>query len=446
MFGIVDKIRQGADPRSKKITKNVFVSFGLKGMSMALSFLLVPMTLSYLTQYEYGVWLTLSSILVWLDFFDVGLGNGLRNKLTECLALGKLDLGRAYVSTTFVVLSMIGLTLIIVFYVLSLFVNWDTVLNTTQNPIKHISEVVLVVFILCVINFVMKTIGTIFIANQEPMMADMFGCISQLLSLLMIILLKQFTTGSLMNVAVCFSISPILVYFISYPYTFRKRFPRLMPSIKSVNLSLVKDIAGIGFQFFFIQVVCLLLFQSSNIIIAQVFSPAEVTPYNIGYRYLNVITVFFMIIITPLWSAITDAYTKQDYRWIQKSISVMIRIWLVFLLLVVILYFSSDFLITLWVGNEVIVSKSILLAISCFVSIDMWNRIFASFANGTSHLKIQLYSAILEGVIFIPLALSLSESMGVASVAWALMGVSLIPAVVLYLDYSLTLKKLIRRQ
>ena len=211
-------------------------------------------------------------------------------------------------------------------------------------------------------------------------------------------------------------------------------------------MSLVKDIAGIGFQFFFIQVVCLLLFQSSNIIIAQVFSPAEVTPYNIGYRYLNVITVFFMIIITPLWSAITDAYTKQDYRWIQKSISMMIRIWLVFLLLVGILYFSSDFLITLWVGNEVIVSKSILLAISCFVSIDMWNRIFASFANGTSHLKIQLYSAILEGVIFIPLALSLSESMGVASVAWALMGVSLIPAIVLYLDYRLTIKKLIGRQ
>lgn len=45
-------------------------------LSIIISLLLVPVTLNYLNSYEYGVWLTLSSILVWINYFDIGLGNG----------------------------------------------------------------------------------------------------------------------------------------------------------------------------------------------------------------------------------------------------------------------------------------------------------------------------------------------------------------------------------
>lgn len=440
MHSIKNRLRDIKDPRSKKAVKNVVVSFGLKGLSMFFSFILVPLTLSYLTQYEYGVWLTLSSILVWLDFFDIGLGNGLRNKLTECIAQGEWDKGRSYVSTTFFILCIIGVIVVFLFYIFSYYVDWAVVLNTSDNPIPKLREIVLIVFVLCVINFVMKTVGTIFIANQEPMVSNMFSCFGQAISILLIYLLTKLTNGSLMYVAICFSVSPIIVYLVSYPYAFKYRFPQLTPSIKHVNLHLVKDIAGIGLQFFLIQVVCLILYQSSNIIIAQLFSPSEVTPYNIGYRYMNLITMLFMIIITPLWSAITDAYVKNDIMWIRRSISLLIKIWLGFSILVVVFFLLSSFFIKLWVGESIIVPKHILFAIGSFVVVDMWNRIFASFANGISHLKVQLYSAALEGVLFIPLAILLSKSFGVAGVAWSLMLVSLIPSIALFVDYHRCIK------
>lgn len=72
-----------------------------KGGTILISLILVPMTLSYLNPYEYGIWLTLSSTLAWIYTFDIGLGNGLRNKLTEALALNDLKLARIYVSTSF---------------------------------------------------------------------------------------------------------------------------------------------------------------------------------------------------------------------------------------------------------------------------------------------------------------------------------------------------------
>ena len=119
MYSIIRNLRNIQNPRSRKAIKNVIVSFGLKGVSMIMSLVLVPLTLSYLTQYEYGVWLTLTSILVWLDFFDIGLTNGLRNKLAESIAKEDWDRGRAYVSTTFFILSLI-VFLIIIFFSLNI--------------------------------------------------------------------------------------------------------------------------------------------------------------------------------------------------------------------------------------------------------------------------------------------------------------------------------------
>ena len=90
--------------RTISLKINILALFFLRGISIVISFLLVPLTIDYLNATEYGIWLTLSSILIWVDFFDIGIGHGLRNKLSEALASNDHELGRCYVSTTFVFL------------------------------------------------------------------------------------------------------------------------------------------------------------------------------------------------------------------------------------------------------------------------------------------------------------------------------------------------------
>ena len=82
------------DKRSYEIQKNIVLSFLFKGISIIVSLVIVPLTLNYLNPTEYGVWLTLSSIMTWINLFDIGLGNGLRNKLTEALTLGDIKKGQ----------------------------------------------------------------------------------------------------------------------------------------------------------------------------------------------------------------------------------------------------------------------------------------------------------------------------------------------------------------
>jgi hypothetical protein len=56
---------------------------------------------------KYGSWLTLRSIILWFAFFDIGLGNGLRNKFTEAKAPGNLERTRIYISTAYGLLILI---------------------------------------------------------------------------------------------------------------------------------------------------------------------------------------------------------------------------------------------------------------------------------------------------------------------------------------------------
>lgn len=46
----------------------------------------VPLLINSLNQDRYGIWLTITTIVSWIAFFDIGLGNGLRNKLAESIA------------------------------------------------------------------------------------------------------------------------------------------------------------------------------------------------------------------------------------------------------------------------------------------------------------------------------------------------------------------------
>jgi len=75
---------------------------------------------------------------------------------------------------------------------------------------------------------------------------------------------------------------------------------------------------SLGEIFFFIKIGGILLFQTDNIIIIRLFGPEKVTTFNIAYKLFSVIIMGFAIIMTPFWSAFTDAYAKQDFEWIKS--------------------------------------------------------------------------------------------------------------------------------
>jgi Na+-driven multidrug efflux pump len=140
----------------------------------------VPLTIDYVNPSRYGIWLTLSSIISWFGFFDIGLGNGLRNKLAEAIAKGQEESARIYVSTTYAVICIIVGILLILFLCINHFINWAKILNTSQEMADELSILAVIVFVFFCLRFVFQLLNTVLTANQEPAKASFFDFLGSL--------------------------------------------------------------------------------------------------------------------------------------------------------------------------------------------------------------------------------------------------------------------------
>jgi len=391
--------------RSQNIKKNILYSVLIKGGSIVISFLLVPLTLGYLGAVDYGIWLTLSSVVAWFGFFDIGLGNGLRNKFAEALALGNKELARSYVSTTYFGLTVIFGILWLIFIVVSFFIDWNAIFNAPPDQSQNLQVLIVYVFSLFLIRFVLKLLSVIIIADQRPAISNTFDPLSNVISLIVIYFLTITTKGSLMYLGMAVTASPVVVLGVASIYFFGRDYRDYRPSVSYVRMSQLKELTGLGFRFFIIQIAVLVIFSTDNMIIAQVLGPEQVTPYNIAFKYFNSVTMAFAIIMTPLWSAYTHAYTKNDIPWIRNITRKLTRFWLLILATVILMIVVSGPFYSIWVGDQIKIPFLITLFMGVFILISTWNNVYVYFINGTGKIRLQLYSSVISAAVNIPVSI-----------------------------------------
>ena len=431
IFETIKRTIKGSDSRTSSARKNIILSFFLKGISIAISFILVPLTINYLNASEYGIWLTLSSILTWINLFDIGLGNGLRNKLVGALSINDRKLAKTYVSTTFALLILIMFVFFGSFVIANFFLHWDKILNTDPLQREILGKLVVIVFAFFCLQFVFKTVGTITIADQKPAINDLFNVVSSFLSLIIIYILTKTTHGSLSYVAITFSAAPVVVFFAAYFILFWGKYKFLRPSFSSIQFKYTKELVGLGIQFFIIQLaVNIVIYSSTNIILTQLFGSKSVTIYNIAFKYFNGLSMAYMIVISPFWSASTDAYAKNDLKWIQSSIKNLLIIFGCTVLVTLLMLYFANVFYKFWVGGNIIVPLSVSVLVAVYTLLYNLSNTFISFINGIGKIRLQLYVTIIVATLYIPLTVYFGKIWGINGVVLA-SAISLIPTTVL---------------
>ena len=128
--------------RSVAVKKNIAVSLVLKCISILVSLQVVPLTIGYVNPTKYGIWLTLSSIIAWLSYFDLGFAHGFRNRFAEAKAKGDMKLAKEYVSTTYAVLFLLFSVILLITLVVNNYLDWSRILNI--DPVYKKDELSLV--------------------------------------------------------------------------------------------------------------------------------------------------------------------------------------------------------------------------------------------------------------------------------------------------------------
>lgn len=423
--------------RIDKTDRSAITNLLLKPISMLLTIVYTPLLLRYLGQEQYGLWATILSLLSWINYFDVGIGQGLRNILAGQLAMGKLDQAKKAVSTAYIVLSVISSLILLISIAFVINANWYNIFNTKINmkPTVAIS----VVFI-C-INFVLALSNTLLYALQLSERVALRNCFVQVLNIFGLLFLTHVQLHGLIYMAILFGCSTAIVYVFNSVSIF-KRYEYLTPQIREFDRSMIGKINNVGLKFFAIQIACVALFTVDNLLITNLFGGAATTPYSIVDRVFSTAYALFGAVIVPYWSKTTIAIMQSDYRWIHRSIKKLNILAVVFCLGCVFLALIFKFIAGLWLGTNLAYPTGLIPVMCVYYCAYAFVMVNTQFINGTGRVNTQLIVMVLIGLINVPFAIFCAKSLhlGVVGIRLATTILIFIPAVVFPFDLKRSLR------
>lgn len=396
--------------KNNKLARSMMLSTLCKPLGMVISFLYTPLLLAYLGEESYGIWSTILSVINWINYFDVGIGQGLRNSLAKYIAVDDENRAKYAVSTGYAALAAISGVTFLVGVVLVVVLDLSVVFNTAIS----VRPVLLVSFSCICINFVLSLSKSLLFATHQAEKVGFMTVVMQMINLAGIYILSLFSQGSLVGVATVIGLSGIVVNLL-YTGGVWKKHKCLIPRFNCFQKAELKSVCNVGIKFFFIQIAALVLYSTDNVIITQLFGPAAVTPYHTSYTAFGIVNGLFAAMIAPLWSKYTVALEKNDIRWIEKSVLNLDKV--LPLIAVVLLVGTIVFepVSRIWLHKELVYESGLVACMAAYYFLMIWGSIYATVLNGMGKVDLQLIMGVVTAVLNIPLSIFLGKNCGLGT-------------------------------
>ena len=402
---------------NKKVNSNIIFSAIFRVGSILIALFTVPILLDIFSKEQYGLWVTIFSILTSISMFDFGLSQGLRNKLTEHFSTNNLSDAKESINITYQITFYISLIILVITILISFFIGSQTIFNMNSSNILIVS--------IYSIQLVLNNIHGVCHSLQNSKAIVFIQLLSSISTLSFLYLCLYNDINSINIVAFGILICNILIYILASLYAFNiikntYGFSLSFNPFKAISSRIKNSLINISYKFFILQFSAIFLLNAINYLITFLYGSEKVVPFSIASKvYLNLLFIFY-IIITPFWSAFTESYFKKDYSWLIRSFKKTILIYLAFAITSTICFFLMDFIVLFWVGDSVSIPKNINLALYVYSLIMGWNGIFTYFLNGLNLMNSQFKISIIHILTNIPLCIFLARyfEMGVPGLIW----------------------------
>ncbi|MCI8297598.1 MAG: hypothetical protein HFG22_17320 [Lachnospiraceae bacterium] len=387
--------------------QNVLINYILRGIAILLGLVSTSINLSYLGTTLFGQWATIASIASWINYGDLGIGNGFRNEFAKAVAADDKERQKKLIVST---AKLLG-GLVVFLFILLLLVAEAIFKMGIMDPSLRV-PIYITNFFFCLDLFfgigrsaaygLQKSWLTSF-AQTTTVVLRILGvsAIKALPASLILFALVNGVAGLVGNLTLLSILKKKLAL------NFEKKL------IKYVDDSLRKSIMGLGLKFFVLQLAGLVLYSSDNLIINKLITSEAVTKYELITKIYNTGENLFSILLISLWSAVTFALAKNDLAWIRKELKKLLAIWCIFSLGVVGVSIVFNMLIKIWLGQNAMDYEWWLVTLFAIYTIwGTFGSIFVNTANGIGRLKVQLIFSSIEAFINIPLSIFFAQNLG----------------------------------
>lgn len=390
---IIEKIKI-LSAKDRIVYENVLWAFVVKGAALIVSLFTMPAYMRYFEdQQVLGVWFTVLSVLSWILNFDLGIGNGLRNKLTAALTLGDRKAAKEYIASAY---WMIGVAVAVIATVgcgLLLIVNWNRVFNIESAVISTnaLSIVVLCAFIGIMLQFYLRLISSVLYAMQKSALNNLIALVTSVLQLGFVLIAPTSTTEEnlkLLSIAyiACTNLPLVVVSVIVFSGTLKD----CRPALSAVRKEKAKAVLSLGGMFFVCQILYMGIANTNEFFIAQYTTPADVVEYQIYNRLFTLGGTLFMLALTPIWSAVSKAITEGDYIWLKKQSNMLVKLSVLATIAEFAIIPFLPLLLKIWLGEDAIaINYAYALCFAGFGSAMIFQSAVSTIVNGMGRMKTQ---------------------------------------------------------
>ncbi len=306
--------------RTRRLVSGIGTSALSRGAAAIIPIITVPVALQALGQTHYGAWAAALSFTAFATFADLGIGAGLMTRLPAALAAEDYRLGRRYVATGYVALSLVTLLALAVIWALRWVIDWGVVIGGRESLDDPAVEwIVLVTLSGFASNIVAMLIVRVQQAAQQISRSNLWQTGGSLASLTAVLVAAQSGVSGPAFVAVA-AFVPTAVSVLNTVVFFRTGLGRkLRPGIAALEWPVARALMDVGGRFLLITLLMGAFLGSDAWIVAHAASLDAVSAYAIPSRVFAVVGTAVSVLTMPLWPTSSHAIASGDLEWVTRA-------------------------------------------------------------------------------------------------------------------------------
>lgn len=377
----------------KRIQRVVYTGFGqvfLKSTNIGVQFITIPILINHLGTEEYGIFVTLISVVGFLGFADFGLGFGIQNKLPEYIVTKSDSKINNIISNAFFCLIFFSILIIFIYTTSKKFnlIDWSYIFNLeNQDYASKIDESILILVITFSVGMPFALADRIFNAFQEGYYSAIWQSIGKTLVLIFILLIVRLDGGLIDLIAVTRIIDTVILVLCFLSIFKLKKFIKF-PSISNLNYHAVISLISQGSLFFIVQLSVVFMGTADNFLILNYIDPSGVTTFNILQKLSLLFILPIITFITPALAAFNDALASNDRKWITKNTKKYIII-IIFssIILSFVFFVSCDYIISIWI-QKTSISHTLKIVYSMYIPFLIINSFVSTIMMTSKYYKL----------------------------------------------------------
>lgn len=370
---------------------------------------------------QFGLWVTITSATAIMATSDFGIGNALRNKLSELRA--KNDdasdgEAREYFLSVVYFFMLITVVISLCLVLFHDYLPYYKFFKTDNLELRAEGvNIILAVQILFLLSIPLGIGSTMFFAYLESIWVAVFNILNGLVTIIVIGLLallgKSITIAAILFFLINFLVSVLgTLYFL-----YRRNWSFLQVDPRRI-ITRVWSLLAVSITFAILQFAGVFMYNAATLVVTAKISLTDAAEFNLVQKLYTFIIAVYLSLYNPLWAGYSDAIYRNDWKWSKRTlVRTMLATILLFLLALFAFSLFGNFFLKLLAGQSY--TSQILL----FVVMGIWALSYSLYSMGVAFIsatgKIKAITGLTAfcALFFVSIAVYFSEK-------WGLIGLS----------------------